>query len=131
MCLVWCSECCMQMSFYMLCQLVMYVRVCDTKVFIASRLSELRACIVPVLCSVIYATVFELRSIKLPVFYSSGRVLQHPNNICICCMHVYICCLARDHICIYIHAYIYKRIKKLIYNYIKPLGIIFLLNYTY
>ena len=74
-CLVWCSECCVQMSVYMLCELVMYVVVCDAGMRIASRLSELRSCVVSVLCSVISATVSKLRPMKLPVFFSSGRVL--------------------------------------------------------
>lgn len=43
--------------------------------FIASRLSELRSCVVSVLCSVISATVSELRPMKLPVFFFFGRVL--------------------------------------------------------
>lgn len=43
--------------------------------FIASRLSELRSCVVSVLCSVISATVSKLRPMKLPVFFWSGRVL--------------------------------------------------------
>ena len=43
--------------------------------FIASRLSELRSCVVSVLCSVISATVSKLRPMKLPVFFPAGRVL--------------------------------------------------------
>ena len=42
---------------------------------IASRLSELRSCVVSVLCSVISATVSKLRPMKLPVFFFTGRVL--------------------------------------------------------
>lgn len=41
-------------------------------VFIASRLSELRSCVVSVLCSVISATVSKLRPTKLPVFFCHG-----------------------------------------------------------
>ena len=42
---------------------------------IASRLSELRSCVVSVLCSVISATVPKLGPMKLPVFFLTGRVL--------------------------------------------------------
>ena len=46
--------------------------VCEV---IASRLSELRSCVVSVLCSVISATVPNLGPMKLPVFFQPGRVL--------------------------------------------------------
>lgn len=42
---------------------------------IASRLSELRSCVVSVLCSVISARVSKLRPTKLPVFFPAGWVL--------------------------------------------------------
>ena len=42
---------------------------------IASGLSELRSCVVCVVCSVISATVSKMRPPKWRVFSSSGRVL--------------------------------------------------------
>ena len=55
--------------------LVVVVDVVVGAAAIASRLSELRSCVVSVLCSVISATVSKLRPMKLPVFFSTGRVL--------------------------------------------------------
>ena len=68
----WCADECVRLwcaSFVCVCVVVV------GGARIASGLSELRSCVVCVVCSVISATVSKMRPPKWRVFSSSGRVL--------------------------------------------------------